>query len=80
MLEFRPSIVGISALWCTLEHLFPQTSDTYIAYILRLLNQSSQKVIINRDSYLCFNIFLQISYNLLEISSYRSEIRRIYNI
>ncbi|KAG2380888.1 putative cyclin-D7-1 G1/S-specific cyclin-D7-1 [Vigna angularis] len=46
MLEFRPSIIGISALWCTLQHLFPQTSDTYIAYIMRLLNQSQKDDII----------------------------------
>ncbi|BAT97176.1 hypothetical protein VIGAN_09054600, partial [Vigna angularis var. angularis] len=44
--EFRPSIIGISALWCTLQHLFPQTSDTYIAYIMRLLNQSQKDDII----------------------------------
>ncbi|TKY63314.1 Cyclin-D7-1 protein [Spatholobus suberectus] len=44
MLEFRPSIVGISALWRTLDQLFPPTSDIYIAYILRLLNQSQKKV------------------------------------
>ncbi|XP_029128243.1 putative cyclin-D7-1 [Cajanus cajan] len=46
MLEFRPSIVGISALWCTLDQLFPSTSDTYITYIMRLLNQSQKDDII----------------------------------
>ncbi|CAJ1949431.1 unnamed protein product [Sphenostylis stenocarpa] len=46
MLEFRPSIVGISALWCTLDHLFPPASDTFIAYILRLLSQTQKEDII----------------------------------
>lgn len=46
MLEFRPSIVGISALWCTLDQLFPSTFDSYIAYIMRLLNQSQKEDII----------------------------------
>ncbi|KAK7350049.1 hypothetical protein VNO77_08101 [Canavalia gladiata] len=46
MLEFRPSIVGISALWCTLDQLFPSISNTYIAYIMRLLNQSQKDDII----------------------------------
>ncbi|XP_027337201.1 putative cyclin-D7-1 [Abrus precatorius] len=42
MLEFRPSIVGISALWCTLDQLFPPISDAYNAYIMRLLSQSQK--------------------------------------
>ncbi|KAG4393342.1 hypothetical protein GLYMA_03G069200v4 [Glycine max] len=46
MLEFRPSIVGISALWCTLDQLFPPKSDTYIAYIMSILNQSQKDDII----------------------------------
>ncbi|RDY02107.1 putative cyclin-D7-1, partial [Mucuna pruriens] len=46
MLEFRPSIVGISALWCTLDQLFPSISDPYIAYIMKLLNQSQKEDII----------------------------------
>ncbi|KAL2320036.1 hypothetical protein Fmac_029005 [Flemingia macrophylla] len=46
MLEFRPSIVGTSALWYTLDQLFPPTSDTYIACITRLLNQSQKDDII----------------------------------
>jgi len=43
MVEFRPSTVAISALWCSLDQLYPPTADSYIAYILRLLSQT-QKV------------------------------------
>ncbi|KAG5088560.1 hypothetical protein AAZX31_01G091600 [Glycine max] len=46
MMEFRPSVVGMSALWCTLDQLFPPTSDTYIAYIMSILNQSQKDDII----------------------------------
>lgn len=62
MLEFRPSIVGISALWCTLDQLFPPKSDTYIAYIMSILNQS-QKVITNQEDIyimLLFVLFIDI--------------------
>ncbi|KAL9303308.1 hypothetical protein ACSQ67_020571 [Phaseolus vulgaris] len=46
MVEFRPSTVGISALWCSLDQLYPPTADSYIAYILRLLSQTQKDDII----------------------------------
>ncbi|ESW06049.1 hypothetical protein PHAVU_010G015500 [Phaseolus vulgaris] len=46
MVEFRPSTVAISALWCSLDQLYPPTADSYIAYILRLLSQTQKDDII----------------------------------
>ncbi|KAK7390510.1 hypothetical protein VNO78_25817 [Psophocarpus tetragonolobus] len=46
MLEFKPSIIGISAFWCTLDQLFPPILDTYIAYIIRIFSQSHKDDII----------------------------------
>ncbi|KAI4356496.1 hypothetical protein L6164_000518 [Bauhinia variegata] len=42
MLEFRKSIVGISALRCILDQLLPSISDSFIASIMRHLNQTQK--------------------------------------
>lgn len=46
MLEFRPSVVGMSALWFSIEQLCPSASDAFVAYISKLFINQSQKVII----------------------------------
>ncbi|XP_054779534.1 putative cyclin-D7-1 isoform X2 [Prosopis cineraria] len=46
MMGFRQSVVGISALWCSLEELYPAVSDAFIAYIMKLLSQSQKEDLI----------------------------------
>jgi len=43
VLEFRPSVIAVSALWCSLDELHPSTFDAYLTSLTRHFNQS-QKV------------------------------------
>ncbi|KAI9112326.1 hypothetical protein K1719_016849 [Acacia pycnantha] len=47
MLDFRQSVVGISALWSSIDQLYPSVSDAFIAYISKLFNQSQKDDLIN---------------------------------
>ncbi|KAJ6331640.1 hypothetical protein OIU76_010096 [Salix suchowensis] len=43
LVEFRPSIIAISALWCSLEEFVPSKSDAHLAHIKGLLNALDHK-------------------------------------
>ncbi|XP_028783511.1 putative cyclin-D7-1 [Neltuma alba] len=47
MLEFRQSVVGICALWCSIDQLYPSVSDAFITYIAKLFNQSQKDDLID---------------------------------
>ncbi|GMY14525.1 putative cyclin-D7-1 [Fagus crenata] len=42
LLEFRPSVIAVSALWCILDDLLPSTSDPYLASVTRFFDQSQK--------------------------------------
>ncbi|KAF9679940.1 hypothetical protein SADUNF_Sadunf06G0068000 [Salix dunnii] len=43
LVEFRPSIIAISALWCSLDEFVPSKSDAHLAHIKGLLNALDHK-------------------------------------
>ncbi|XP_030925183.1 putative cyclin-D7-1 [Quercus lobata] len=42
VLEFRPSVIAVSALWCSLDELHPSTFDAYLTSLTRHFNQSQK--------------------------------------
>ncbi|XP_021289916.1 putative cyclin-D7-1 [Herrania umbratica] len=46
LLRYPPSVVAISALWCSLEKLFPLSYNVYLTNIMRLMNQDHEDDII----------------------------------
>ncbi|XP_037491144.1 putative cyclin-D7-1 [Jatropha curcas] len=46
LMEYQPSIVAVSAVWCGLEELLPSKSDTQIAYIKGFFDQNRKNEII----------------------------------
>ncbi|KAJ4849161.1 hypothetical protein Tsubulata_028900 [Turnera subulata] len=51
MVEYQPSIVAASALWCTLEELGPSNSDAHLVHITRFFNQDHKDDLVK-----CHNI------------------------